>query len=71
MNATYFVSVWVVVGVATLALAIYRHILTVHQEEDVVHLADGEHGAEHFFVPEAHALVDAVEQGGLNEIAVL
>jgi hypothetical protein len=42
MNATYFISVWIVVGVATLILAIYRHILTVHQEEDVVHLADSE-----------------------------
>ena len=44
MNATYFISVWVVLGVATLILAIYRHILTVHQEEDVVHLADSEQG---------------------------
>ena len=42
MNATYFISVWVVLGVATLILAIYRHILTVHNEEDVVHLADSE-----------------------------
>ena len=44
MNATYFISVWVVLGVATLILAIYRHLLTVHQEEDVVHLADSEQG---------------------------
>ena len=42
MNATYIVSVWIVLGVATLFLAIYRQILTMHQEEDVVHLADSE-----------------------------
>jgi len=44
MNATFVISAWVVLGVATLILAIYRQILTVHQEEDVVHLADSEQG---------------------------
>jgi hypothetical protein len=44
MNATFVVSVWVVLGVATLILAIYRQIVTTHQEEDVVHLAPGEEG---------------------------
>ena len=44
MSATYLISVWIVLGVATLILAIYRRILTVHHEEDVVHLADSEQG---------------------------
>jgi hypothetical protein len=42
MNATFLVSVWVVLGAATLILAIYRRILAIHEEEDVVHLAAGE-----------------------------
>lgn len=44
MNATYIVSIWIVLGVATLMLAVYRLVLTAHQEQDVVHLADGEQG---------------------------
>ena len=42
MTATFIISVWIVLGVATLILAIYRQVLTAHQEEDVVHLADSE-----------------------------
>ena len=44
MNATFFVSVWIVLGAATLFLAIYRRILATHEEEDVIHLAPGEEG---------------------------
>ena len=44
MTASYLISVWIVLGVATLILAIYRHILTLHNEQDVVHLADSEQG---------------------------
>jgi len=44
MNATFMISVWVVLGVPTIILANYRQILTVHHEEDVVHLADSEQG---------------------------
>lgn len=44
MNATFLISIWVVLGVATLILAIYRSVLSTHQEEDVVHLADSEQG---------------------------
>ena len=42
MTATFFVSVWIVLGAATLILAIYRRVLATHEEEDVVHLAPGE-----------------------------
>jgi hypothetical protein len=42
MTATFVISVWIVLGVATLILAIYRQFLTAHHEKDVVHLADSE-----------------------------
>jgi hypothetical protein len=38
---TPFVIFWAVLGVATLALALYRIILALH-EDDCVHLAAGE-----------------------------
>jgi hypothetical protein len=44
MSATFILSVWIVLGAATLVLAIYRRILATHQEEDVIHLAPGEEG---------------------------
>jgi hypothetical protein len=44
MNATFVVAIWVVLGVATLILAAYRKVVTVHEEEDVVRLAPGEEG---------------------------
>ena len=44
MNATFILSVWIVLGAATLILAIYRRILATHEEEDVVRLAPGEEG---------------------------
>jgi hypothetical protein len=43
-TTTVVVAVWVVLGVATLILAIYREVVTVHQEEDVVRLGPGEEG---------------------------
>jgi hypothetical protein len=42
MNVTFVVAVWVVLGVATLILAVYRQILSAHNETDVVHLGAGE-----------------------------
>jgi hypothetical protein len=38
---TPIVMIWVVLGVATLGLAFYRKLITAN-EEDLVHLADGE-----------------------------
>jgi len=42
MNVTFVVAIWVVLGVATLVLAIYRQVLSTHEETDVVHLGAGE-----------------------------
>ena len=41
-NMTFAVGIWMVLGVATLVLAIYRWVLSAHYENDVVHLAPGE-----------------------------
>jgi hypothetical protein len=41
MNATFVVAIWVLLGVATLALAVYRQFLSAHEENDVVHLGAG------------------------------
>ena len=38
---TPIVLIWVILGVATLGLALYRKLITAN-EEDLVHLADGE-----------------------------
>ena len=42
MNVTFLVALWVAHGVATLVLAIYRQVLSAHNENDVVHLGAGE-----------------------------
>ena len=42
MNVTFVVAIWVVLGVTTLILAIYRWLLSEHNESDVVHLGPGE-----------------------------
>jgi hypothetical protein len=42
MNFTLMVEIWIVLGIATLSLAIYRQIFSVHNENDVVHLGAGE-----------------------------
>ncbi len=42
MNVTFLVALWVALGVATLVLAIYRQVLSAHNENDVVHLGAGE-----------------------------
>ena len=42
MNFTFIVGFWMVLGIATLILAIYRQVFSVHNESDVVHLGPGE-----------------------------
>ncbi len=59
---TPLVMTWVVLGAATLGLALYRKIATMN-EEDVVHLADGEER----HIPEQAALatkLDAIDRWG-------
>jgi len=42
MNLTFVVTIWAVLGIVTLALAIYRSAFAAHREEDIVHLGPGE-----------------------------
>jgi hypothetical protein len=42
MSVTFLAALWVGLGVATLVLAIYRKVLSTHNENDVVHLSAGE-----------------------------
>lgn len=42
MNLIPFIAIWSVCGVAVLALALYRKILTFHGDDEFVHLAAGE-----------------------------
>ena len=42
MNLIPYIAIWSVCGVAVLALALYRKILTFHGDDEFVHLADGE-----------------------------
>jgi len=57
MNLTLVVTVWFVLGLATLGLAIYRRIFTLHSEEDVVRLGPGEEGE----IPKQVALAHKME----------
>lgn len=42
MNLTSFIVLWSVLGVLVLSLALYRKLITTHQEDDLVHLSEGE-----------------------------
>ena len=42
INIAFVVGLWMVLGIATLVLAVYRWVLTAHYENDVVHLGPGE-----------------------------
>jgi len=42
MNFTFVVGFWMVLGISTVALAVYREIFSTHNENDVVHLGPGE-----------------------------
>lgn len=42
MNLIPFAAIWSVCGVAVLALALYRRVLTFHGDDEFIHLADGE-----------------------------
>jgi hypothetical protein len=63
MILTLVVIVWAVLGIVTLALAIYRSAFAAHREEDVVHLGSGEERE----IPKQVALarkMDAIDRWG-------
>ena len=65
MNATFIVSVWIVLGTATLSLAIYRRVLATHKEEDVLRLGPGEEGEIAKQTSLAHRLT-AIDRWGIS-----
>ncbi len=62
MNMTPIVMIWVVLGMATLGLALYRKLISAN-EEDLVHLADGEERQIPEQVTLAHKL-EAIDRWG-------
>ena len=42
MNLIPYIASWAVIGIAVLALALYRKILTFHGDDEYVHLTEGE-----------------------------
>jgi len=42
MNLTPYVALWSLFGAAVLGLAVYRKLITTHEEDDLVHLSQGE-----------------------------
>lgn len=42
MNMIPHIAIWAVIGIAVLALALYRKILTFHGDDEFVHLTEGE-----------------------------
>jgi hypothetical protein len=42
MNLTPYIVLWSILGLLVLGLALYRKLVTTHQEDDLVHLSQGE-----------------------------
>jgi hypothetical protein len=42
MNVTPYIILWALLGVVVLALAAYRKVLMMHEEDELVHLSAGE-----------------------------
>jgi len=63
MNLTFVVTIWAVLGIVTLALAIYRSAFAAHREEDIVHLGPGEEREIPKQVALAHRM-DAIDRWG-------
>ncbi|MGD1094567.1 MAG: hypothetical protein ABSB35_21560 [Bryobacteraceae bacterium] len=63
MNLTPFVILWALLGIATLALALYRKLVMLHQEDELVHLGAGEERMIPHQVALAHKM-DVVDKWG-------
>jgi hypothetical protein len=42
MNVTLYIILWSALGLVVLGLALYRKLITMHEEDDLIHLAAGE-----------------------------
>ncbi len=63
MNLIPFIGIWTACGLAVLALALYRKILTFHGDDEFVHLSAGEQRLIPQQVALAHKL-DAIDRWG-------
>jgi hypothetical protein len=63
MNLIPYVAIWSVFGVAVLALALYRKVVTFHGDDEFVHLAAGEQKLIPQQVARAHQL-DVIDRWG-------
>ena len=63
MSLTPYVILWAVLGIAVLALALYRKLVMLHQEDELVHLAAGEERMIPHQVALAHKM-DVVDKWG-------
>lgn len=57
MNLIPYIAIWSVFGVAVLALALYRKIVTFHGDDEFVHLTAGEQR----LIPQQVALAHKLE----------
>ncbi len=63
MNLIPYIAIWSVFGLAVLALALYRKVLTFHGDDEFVHLAAGEQQLIPRQVARAHRL-DVIDRWG-------
>ena len=42
MNVTPYIILWSLLGLLVLGLALYRKFIALHEEDDLVHLSEGE-----------------------------
>jgi hypothetical protein len=63
MNLTPYVILWALLGIAVLTLAVYRKLVMLHQEDELVHLGAGEEKMIPHQVALAHKM-DVVDRWG-------
>ena len=63
MSLTPFVVLWFILGLVVVGLALYRKLVTAHEEPDLVHLAAGEEREIPHQIELAHKL-DVVDRWG-------
>jgi hypothetical protein len=42
MNLTPYIALWSLLGLLVLGLALYRKLIALHEEDDLVHISEGE-----------------------------
>lgn len=58
MNVTPYIILWSLLGLAVLGLALYRKVIMMHQEDELVHLGAGEQK----LIPQQVALTEKIDK---------